>query len=108
MKNAECSRCGRVAPGTVMSRLWKLRLKLSGRSLTIFDSMRRPVSLRSVCSIGLSPCTVIDSSIAPTSILKSTRTVVLTATMTPSRTTFLNPASSPTTLYVPSFKLGKL
>src|SRR5438552_15434392 len=67
--------------------------------------MRRPVSARSVCSSGLSPTTVIDSSMAPISIFKSTRTVALTGTSTPSRTVFLNPVSSPTTRYVPSFRL---
>jgi hypothetical protein len=35
-------------PGTVIDRLWKLRLKVSGNSDTIFDSMMRPVSVRSV------------------------------------------------------------
>ena len=63
-------------------------------SVTIFDSMMRPVSVRSVCSTGLSPVTVIDSWRLPTSILRSTRIVVLTSTMTPSRTTFLKPLSS--------------
>ena len=35
--------------------------------------MMRPVSARSVCSSGLSPTTVTDSSMAPTSIFRSTR-----------------------------------
>ncbi len=108
LKKAECSRCGRVAPGTVTRIDWKLRLNVSGMSVTIFDSMMRPVSVRSVCSTGLSPCTVIDSCSAPTSMRRSTRTVVLTATMTPSRWMRLKPLSSARTRYVPSFKLGKM
>src|SRR4029078_9574907 len=52
LKNCECSRCGRVAPGTVTSRLWKLRLKVVGMSVTIFDSSTRPVSVRAVRRTG--------------------------------------------------------
>ena len=88
--------------------LWKLRLKVSGMSVTIFDSRIRPVSVRSVWRIGVEPTTVIDSSRVPTSMPRSTRIVVLTGTMTPSRTTLLKPASSATTRYVPSFKLGNV
>ena len=59
--------------------------------------MMRLVSARSVCSSGLSPTTVTDSSIAPTSSFRSTRSVALTGTITPSRTDFLKPLSSPET-----------
>ena len=48
LKNCECGRNGRVAPGTVTSRPWKLRLKPRGISVTTFDSSSRPVSVRSV------------------------------------------------------------
>ena len=44
-----------------MSTLWKLRLKVSGMSVTIFDSMMRPVSVRSVCSSGDSATTLTAS-----------------------------------------------
>jgi hypothetical protein len=91
LKNAECSRCGRVDPGTVIRTLWKLRLNVSGMSETIFDSRIRPVSVRSVCSTGVSAETVTASVTAPTSKARSTRTVVFTSTFTFSRTVFLNP-----------------
>jgi hypothetical protein len=97
LKNAEWLRAGRVAPGTVTSSDWKLRLKVSGSSATIFDSMMRPVSVRSVCSSGVSAATVTVSFSCPTSSLRSTRTVVLTSTRTLSRMTFLNPCSSAST-----------
>ena len=54
LKNCECGRKGRVTPGTVTRMPWKFRLKPSGISLTIFDSMMRPVSVRSVCRTGVS------------------------------------------------------
>ena len=73
---------------------WKLRLKPSGTSCSWTASMMRLVSARSVCSSGLSPTTVTDSSMAPTSIFRSTRTVALTGTTTPSRTIFLKPLNS--------------
>ncbi len=97
LKNCECSRCGRLTPGTVCISDWKLRLKVSGSSATIFDSMMRPVSVRSVCSSGVSAATSTVSFSWPTSSLRSTRTVVLTSTLTPSRSTFLNPWSSAST-----------
>jgi len=97
LKNSECGRNGRVAPGTVTSIPWKLRLNPSGTSCRWTLSMMRPVSARSVCSNGLAPTTVTDSSSAPTSILQSTRTVALTGTSTPSRTKRLKPESSDVT-----------
>ena len=68
-------------------------------------SMIRPVSARSVCSSGVRAATVIDSSTTPTSILRSTRTVVLTSTSMPWRTVFLNPLSSASTRYTPSLSV---
>jgi hypothetical protein len=97
LKKSECGRCSRSAPGTVTIIPWKLRLKPSGTSVRWTLSMIRLVSARSVCSSGLAPTTVTDSSIAPTSSFMSTRTVELTGTSTPSRTTRLKPLSSPVT-----------
>ena len=108
LKKSECGRCSRSAPGTVIIIPWKLRLKPSGTSSRWTLSMMRLVSARSVCSSGLSPTTVTDSSIAPTSSFRSTRTVALTGTSTPSRMTRLKPLSSAPTRYVPSFRLEKV
>ena len=83
--------------GTVMSSAWKLRLNPSGICVICVLSMMRPVSVRSVCSIGASPVTMTDSSNWPTARTISTRTVVLTLTSTPSRENFLKPTSSPST-----------
>ena len=107
LKKSECGRWILSAPGTVITMPWKLRLKPSGTSARWMLSMMRLVSARSVCSSGLSPTTVIDSSRAPTSSLRSTRTVALTGTSTPSRTTRRKPLSSPETWYVPSFRFEK-
>ena len=98
LKNSECSRCGRDAPGTVAIRPWKLRLKPSGIAVTCTLSISRPVSVRSVCSSGVSAVTVSVSSIAPTSSAMSMRMLVLTATRTFSRTNVLKPVSSAFTL----------
>ena len=54
--------------------------------------MMRLVSARSVCSSGLSPTTVTDSSMAPTSSLKSTRSVALTGTIDAVAHDLLEPA----------------
>ncbi len=66
--------------------------------------MSRPVSARSVWSSGLDATTVTDSSMLPTSIFRSTRTVALTGTTTPLRTMRLKPLNSDVTRYVPSFR----
>ncbi len=98
LKNCECGRNGRVAPGTVTSRPWKLRLKPSGISVTTFDSSSRPVSVRSVWRMGVSAATVTASVTWPSSRVRSTRIVVLTSTRTFSRTTLRKPCSSALTL----------
>ena len=109
LKNCECSRCGRVDPGTVISRLWKLRLKVSGMSRhhLRFDDAAGvgPVGLQ---QRRLGRRRVTASVIWPTSSFMSTRIVVLTSTLTPWRTTFLKPCSSASTVYVPFSRLEKV
>src|SRR5712691_10435646 len=76
LKNCEWGRKGRLAPGTVTSSPWKLRLNESGISVTCLLSMSRPVSARSVWSVGASCTTVTASVTVPTWSERSTRTVV--------------------------------
>ena len=57
LKNSECSRCGRLDPGTISIGDWKLRLKVSGISATNFESIMGPVSVRSVSAAGVSVAT---------------------------------------------------
>jgi hypothetical protein len=83
-------------------------LNVSGSSVTIFDSRMRPVSVRSVCSIGVSADTVTASFICPTSSVRSTRMVVFTSTLTSFLMTFRNPCSSAVTSYVPFCRLEKM
>ena len=77
---------------------WKFRLNESGIAVIWTLSMTRPVSVRSVCSSGVSPVTVTVSSRVPTASDRSTRTLVLTATRTFSRIVDLKPASSALTV----------
>jgi hypothetical protein len=98
LKNCEWGRKGRVAPGTVTISPWKLRLNESGISVICLLSMMRPVSARSVWSGGASCTTVTASARLPTCSARSTRTVVLTSTLTFSWTVFRNPESSASTL----------
>ena len=65
LKNSECGLNGREAPGTVAIMPWKLRPKPSGIAAICAPSMMRPVSVRSVCSAGVSEVTVTTSLISP-------------------------------------------
>ena len=70
---------------------WKFRLNDSGIAVIWMLSSVRPVSVRSVCSSGVSPDTVTVSESSPTPSARSTRMLVLTVRRMPSRTTVLNP-----------------
>jgi len=98
LKNSECGRYGRVEPGTVAIMPWKFLLNDSGMADTWMLSIVRPMSVRSVCSSGVSPVTVTVSSRPPTSSARSMRTLVFGATRTPSRTVVLKPSSAAFTL----------
>jgi hypothetical protein len=108
LKNWECGRKGRVAPGTVTSRPWKLRLKERGISVICLLSRMRPVSARSVWRGAISATTVASSVSCPTCRVRSTRTVVFTSTFTPSRAVLRKPGISTPTRYVPSLRFEKM